>query len=36
MDIISAERRIKELTEQLEYHNNLYYNKDDPEISDYE
>lgn len=36
MNIISAERRIKELTEQLEYHNNLYYNKDDPEISDYE
>lgn len=36
MDIIPAERRIKELTEQLEYHNNLYYNKDDPEISDYE
>ncbi len=36
MDIILAERRIKELTEQLEYHNNLYYNKDDPEISDYE
>ncbi len=36
MDIISAERRIKELTEQLEYHNNLYYNKDEPEISDFE
>lgn len=36
MDIILAERRIKELTEQLEYHNNLYYNKDNPEISDYE
>lgn len=36
MDIISAERRIKELTEQLEYHNNLYYNMDEPEISDFE
>lgn len=36
MDIIKAEIRIKELTEQLEYHNNLYYNQDDPEISDFE
>lgn len=36
MDIISAERRVKELTEQLEYHNNLYYNMDEPEISDFE
>lgn len=36
MDIISAERRINELTKQLEYHNNLYYNKDEPEISDFE
>lgn len=36
MDIISAETRIKELTKQLEYHNNLYYNMDEPEISDFE
>lgn len=36
MDIISAESRVKELTEQLEYHNNLYYNMDEPEISDFE
>ncbi len=36
MDIIFAESRIKELTKQLEYHNNLYYNKDEPEISDFE
>ena len=36
MDINSAERRIKELTKQLEYHNNLYYNMDEPEISDFE
>lgn len=36
MDIISAESRIKELSKQLEYHNNLYYNMDEPEISDFE
>ncbi len=36
MDIISAKSRIEELTKQLEYHNNLYYNKDEPEISDFE
>lgn len=36
MDIISAEMRIKELTKTLEYHNNRYYNMDDPEISDYD
>ncbi len=31
-----AEKRITELRKQLEYHNNLYYNKDNPEISDFE
>lgn len=36
MDIISAENRVKELTKQLEYHNDRYYNMDSPEISDYE
>ncbi len=36
MDYISASRRVEELTKQLEYHNNLYYNRDNPEISDYE
>jgi DNA ligase (NAD+) len=36
MDIITAENRIKDLTRQLEYHNNLYYNQDEPEISDFE
>lgn len=36
MDMISAESRIKELTKQLNYHNNLYYNMDEPEISDFE
>lgn len=32
----SAKARIRELTEKLEYHNNLYYNQDAPEITDYE
>lgn len=36
MDIVAAQNRIKELSEQLEYHNNLYYNQDNPEISDFE
>ena len=36
MDIISAKNRIEELTKLLEYHNNLYYNQDEPEISDFE
>ena len=36
MDIKSAEFRVRELTEALEYHNDLYYNHDAPEISDYE
>lgn len=31
-----AEIRIKELSEQLHYHNELYYMKNEPEISDYE
>ena len=30
------EKRIAELTKTIEYHNNLYYNQDDPEISDFE
>lgn len=36
MNMTSAENRIKELTKLLEYHNNLYYNQDEPEISDFE
>lgn len=36
MDIISAQSRIEELRKLLEYHNNLYYNQDEPEISDFE
>ena len=30
------EQRIKELRELIEYHNDRYYNKDSPEISDFE
>ena len=30
------ESRIRELEKVLEYHNNLYYNNDSPEISDME
>ena len=36
MDISQAKIRVKELTKTLEYHNNLYYNQDSPEISDFE
>ena len=36
MDFITAQNRAQELTKQLDYHNNLYYNQDDPEISDYD
>lgn len=36
MDIVSAEFRINELSKLIEYHNNLYYNQDNPEISDFE
>ena len=36
MDFITAQNRAQELTKQLEYHNNLYYNLDEPEISDYD
>ena len=36
MDFNNAKVRAKELTEQLNYHNNRYYNLDSPEISDYE
>ncbi|MBQ2316952.1 MAG: hypothetical protein II182_01840, partial [Lachnospiraceae bacterium] len=28
--------RIEELRKTLEYHSNLYYNQDEPEITDYE
>ena len=36
MDKISAENRIKELREAIEYNSKLYYEKDAPVISDYE
>ena len=28
--------RMRELERQIEYHNDRYYNQDDPEISDYD
>ncbi len=36
MDKLSAEKRINELTEILNYHNRKYYIEDNPEIEDYE
>ena len=36
MDKKQAEKRIKELREQVEYHAKRYYDDDNPEISDYE
>ena len=36
MDIKEAKIRISELTKQIRYHNNLYYNQDAPEIEDYQ
>lgn len=36
MDKKQAESRIKELKSELEYHIDLYYNQDNPQISDYE
>lgn len=33
---MTAEERIKELREQINYHSDCYYNQDNPEISDYE
>ncbi len=36
MDALSAEKRINELRKIIEYHSNLYYNLDEPEISDFE
>ena len=29
-------KRYEELVKTIEYHNDRYYNQDDPEISDYE
>lgn len=36
MDKILAEKRIKELSDSLKYHNRKYYIEDSPEISDFE
>ena len=36
MDYVKIEERIKELIEQINFHNYRYYVLDDPEISDYE
>lgn len=36
MNIIQAQIRAEELRKRIEYHNNLYYNQDDPEISDFD
>ncbi len=36
MDFEQAKKRIKEITELILYHNDRYYNQDDPEISDFE
>ena len=36
MNHVDAQKRVAELTEIIEYHNNLYYNQDEPEISDFE
>ena len=31
-----AKTKIEELKKKIEYHSNLYYNEDNPEITDYE
>ena len=36
MDISEISSRAQQLREQINYHNNRYYNMDSPEISDYE
>jgi DNA ligase (NAD+) len=36
MDFNIAKERAKELSAQLKYHNELYYNQDNPEIEDYQ
>ena len=36
MNFDEAKRKIAQLTKELNYHNDRYYNQDDPEISDYE
>lgn len=36
MNIVEAKNRIKDLREEIEYHNRKYYEQDSPDISDYD
>lgn len=36
MDFKQAKKRVSQLTKEIRYHNELYYNQDSPEISDFE
>lgn len=36
MDLLTAKNRVATLVKELEHHNDLYYNHDEPEITDYE
>ena len=36
MSEAQTKKQIEELQKKIEYHNNRYYNMDDPEITDYE
>ena len=36
LDIKEAKKEIAKLRKEIRYHNDLYYNNDSPEISDYE
>ena len=36
MDIKEVKKELAALRKEIRYHNNRYYNLDDPEISDYE
>ena len=36
MDFKEAKKRAAQLTKEIRHHNELYYNQDAPEISDYE
>lgn len=33
---MGIKENIEQLREKIEYHNNRYYNEDNPEVSDYE
>ena len=36
MDFKEAKKRASQLTKEIRHHNELYYNQDSPEISDFE